>query len=203
MNEFDLLKPAYRNSYKPYYPEAIEYRVGMGVAIAVLLSIYTLDYLDLNLPSWGEFLMGVIMIVGYGFAFISLFLSRHAGKVIISPHRIALKPKKNPEKYPSSPIYVNEETEINIYLMKSIQFGIQRTLLHLQVINGNKESDFGMLLKNKQKHQQYYDVLVSWYKAGFNVNEFDQLGSRIFKLNEGKNYEDVQRIKREYGLEWK
>ncbi|MFP8488990.1 hypothetical protein ACKGJO_07790 [Gracilimonas sp. Q87] len=206
MNQFDLLKPSFRKnepSHKPYYPEAIEYRVGISVTIAVLLSIYTLDYFDLNLPSWGELLLGFIMIVGYGFAFISLFLSRNAGKVIISPHRIALKPKKNPEKYPSSPIYVNEETEINIYLMKSIQFGMQRTLLHFQVINGNRVSDFGMLLKNKQKHQQYYDVLESWYKAGFNINEFDQLGSRVFKLNEGKNYEDVQKIKQEYGLEWK
>lgn len=206
MNEFDLLKPSFEKddpSHKPYFTESIEYHIGMGVAIAVLLSIYTIDYLDLNLPSWGELLLGFAMIMGYGFAFISLFLSRNSGKVILFQQRIALKPNKHPEKYPSSPIYIDDHSEINIYLMKSLKFGMQRTLLHFQVINNKHESEFGILLKNKEKHQQYYDVLESWYRAGINLHEFDQLGSRVFKLNQGKNYAEVQKIKREYGIEWK
>lgn len=206
MHGFNLLKPSFAKKdepfHKPYFTETIEYRVGMGVAMAVLLSIYTLDYLDLNIPSWSEFSMGILMILGYGYAFIALFLSRNAGKVVMFQQRIAIKPIKHPEKYPSSPIYLDEDTEVNIYLMKSIQFGLNRTLLHFQIVKSNTVSDFGVLLKNKQKHQQYYDVLDSWYRAGYKIKEYDQLGSRVFKLNQGKNYEDVQRIKREYGLEW-
>lgn len=205
MNEFDLLKSSLKKNEttgKPSFTETIEFRIGMGLVCAILLSIYTLDYLNFNIPEWGDFLMGMGMVLGYGFAFSALFLSRNAGKVVISPKQISVNPKKNPEKYPSSPIHVNEESEIRIYLIKSITFGIQRTLLHFQVTPDGNESNFGILLKNKKKHKQYSEVLESWYRAGFNVHEFDQLGSRIFKLNQGKNYAEVQKIKHEYGIEW-
>lgn len=205
MNEFDLLKPIFRKNRtigQPSFTETVEFRIGMGVVFALMFSIYTLDYLDLSIPEWGEFLMGMGMVLGYGFAFSALFLSRNAGKVTISPQKISIKPKKHSEKYPSSPIDIDENSEIRIYLMKSITFGIQRTLLHFQVTNDGNESNFGILLKNKTKHEQYSEVLESWYRAGHDVHEFDQLGGRVFKLNQGKNYAEVQKIKQEYGLEW-
>lgn len=205
MNEFDLLKSNLKKNETtgvPSFTETVEFRIGMGVVIAILLSIYTLDYLNLNIPEWGEFLMGMGMVLGYGFAFIALFLSRNAGKVAISPQKISIEPKKHPDKYPSSPIYIDQDSEIRIYMLKSINFGIQRTLLHFQITNEGNESNFGILLKNKKKHEQYSEALESWYRGGYDVHEFDQLGSRIFKLNQGKNYAEVQKIKQEYGIEW-
>ncbi|MDR9419409.1 hypothetical protein [Gracilimonas sp.] len=205
MKKFALLKSSLakdNDESKIYTTETPEYRIGIALVLAMFFSYYTLDHLNLNIPEWGDFLMAAGMVFGYGFAFTSLFLSRHAGKVNISHQRISIQPKKNPEKYPDSPIYIDENSEIRIYLMKSIKFGYHRTLLHMQVANDGDESNFGMLLKNKEKHEQYFELLEGWYRAGYDVHEFDQLGSRIFKLNEGTNYADVQRIKKEYGIEW-
>ena len=65
-----------------------------------------------------------------------------------------------------------------------------------------EEKTFGVVIKNRKQEEQYLEVLDSWYKAGYPVKEITGSGFRIFKLNQGKNYEDVQRIKRKYGIEW-
>ena len=205
MNEFDLLKQSVvrdKDNQWPVLAESIEFRIGMGAVAAGMFSYFTLDLLNLDLPDWGDFVMALSITIGYGYAFISLLLSRNAGKVNVSTQRISIQPKRDAENYPTSPIYIDKDSEIRIYLMKSIRFGLHRTLLHLQVTNGEEQSDFGIVLKNKKEHQQYLAVLESWYRAGFNVHEFDQLGGRVFKLNQGKNYAEVQKIKQEYGIDW-
>lgn len=205
MNEFELLKSGLtkdKSTGNIFFTETPEFRIGMAMVVAILLSRYSLDYLNLTIPEWGDFLLGAGMVLVYGFAFTFLFLSRNAGKVIISPDQISIKPKKHREKYPSSPITIDSKSEIRIYLMKSINFGFKRTLLHVQVTNDGSELNFGMLLKNRKKHLQYFEVLEGWYRDGYSVHEFDQLGGRIFKINQGKNYADVQKIKQEYGIEW-
>lgn len=205
MSEFVLLNSSLAKDHsngKIFSTETPEFITGTVIAVAILLSYYAIDFLNFNIPEWGDSLLSVGMLLGYGFAIISLFLSRNAGNVNISPQRITIDPKKNPEKYPDSPIYIDEHSEIRIFLMKSIQFGIKRTLLHFQVTNDENESNFAILLKSKKKHQQYFELLESWYTTGYDVKEFDQLGQRIFKINQGNDYADVQKIKKEYGIEW-
>lgn len=205
MTEFDLLKIGSKPdplTGKVSFTESIQFKVSMGIAIAAVLSIFTLDMMNFDVPEWLNFFISMGTVIGYTFAFMALLFSHNAGKVYLSSNKIVIDPKKDTEEFPDSPIQINPESQIKISVIQSARFPINRTLLHFQIVKGNTESDFGMLLKNKQKHQQYYDVLDSWYRAGFKIKEFDQLGSRVFKLNQGKNYEDVQRIKREYGLEW-
>jgi hypothetical protein len=50
--------------------------------------------------------------------------------------------------------------------------------------------------------EQYLEVLESWYRRGYSLEEYDVSGSRIFKLDRGKNYADVQKIKKEYDINW-
>lgn len=205
MTEFDLLKIGSKPdplTGKVSFTESIQFKVSMGIAIAAVLSIFTLDMMNFDVPEWLNFFISMGSVIGYTFAFMALLFSHNAGKVYFSSNKIVIDPKKDTEEFPDSPIQINPESHIKISVIQSARFPINRTLLHFQIVKGNTESDFGMLLKNKQKHQQYYDLLDRWYRAGFNVKEFDQLGSRVFKLKEGKSYSEIQNIKQEYGIEW-
>ena len=205
MTEFDLLKIGSKPdplTGKVSFTESIQFKISMGIAIAAVLSIFTLDMMNFDVPEWLNFFISMGTVIGYTFAFMALLFSHNTGKVYFSSNKIVIDPKKDTEEFPDSPIQINPESQIKISVIQSARFPINRTLLHFQIVKSNTVSDFGVLLKNKQKHQQYYDVLDSWYRAGYKIKEYDQLGSRVFKLNQGKNYEDVQRIKREYELEW-
>ncbi|MFP8488989.1 hypothetical protein ACKGJO_07785 [Gracilimonas sp. Q87] len=65
----------------------------------------------------------------------------------------------------------------------------------------NDEASFGLTIKNRGEEKRYLKVLERWYKSECPVKEY-HLGQRVFKLNEGRNYADIQRIKQEYGIEW-
>ncbi len=77
-------------------------------------------------------------------------------------------------------------------------------MLYIEIDNRSQEAPIGFsfVLRNKKEHQQYIELLDSWYKAGYQVHETDQLGNRIFKLKRGINYADVQNIKQKYGIKW-
>lgn len=205
MNEFDLLKIGSKKDSitgKISFTESIQFKISMGLALAAILSIYTLDLLDFDVPEWVNFFISMGTVIGYTFAFIALFFSRNAGKVQFESDKIVIDPKKNSAQFPESPICIDHESKIKISVIQSSRFPINRTLLHFELNNTEETSSFGFVLGNRKKHEQYFDVLDSWYRAGFKVKEYDQLGSRVFKLNQGKNYNDVQKIKQEYGIEW-
>ncbi|MAO65167.1 MAG: hypothetical protein CL666_09225 [Balneola sp.] len=205
MTEFDLLKIGSKKdplTGKVSFTESIQFKISMGIAVAAILSIFTLDFLDFDVPDWASFLISMGIVFGYTFAFIALLFSQNEGAVKIGTDKIILSPKRNPDKFPESPIHIDHDSQIGISVIQGARFPISRTLLHIEITNDDETSEFGLLLKNKKKHQQYFEVLESWYRSGYDIHEFDQLGSRVFKLNQGKNYADVQKIKQEYGIEW-
>lgn len=59
-----------------------------------------------------------------------------------------------------------------------------------------------MMIRSKEQKKQYIQTLDSWYRNGYAVKEFNEIGSRVFKLTQGFNYADIQKIKNEYGIEW-
>jgi len=63
-------------------------------------------------------------------------------------------------------------------------------------------SNFGFVIKNKSQEKQYLEYLDSWYRQGLNINESNGVGQKTFKINQGKNYEEIQKIKQEYGINW-
>lgn len=205
MTELDLLKIGSKKDTltgRVSFTESIQFKISMGIVVAAILSISTLTLLDFDVPEWANFFISMGTVLGYSFAFIALFFSRNAGSVKIDHDKISITPKKNKDAFPSSPINLNENSKIRLSVIQATRFPVHRTLLHVEILGIEDPLDFGIVLRNKKKHQQYYEVLESWYRAGYEIREFDQLGSRVFKLNQGKNYADVQKIKQEYGIEW-
>ncbi|MDR9415450.1 MAG: hypothetical protein RI564_04140 [Gracilimonas sp.] len=206
MSKFDLLKIGSKKdpiTGKVSFTESIQFKISMGVVVTAFMSIYTLDILDFDIPGWLDFFMAMGIVIGYFFAFTALFFSRNAGTVRIKENVIKIDPKnRNKGDYPDSPIIIDKNTSIHINIIQSTTFILSRTLLHIEIEDGDSTKELGIILRNKKKHQQYLDVLESWYRNGYKIKEFDQLGNRTFKLNKGKNYAEVQKIKQEYGIEW-
>jgi hypothetical protein len=205
MTEFDLIKISSKKdplTGRVSFTESIQFKISIGIAVAAILSLFTLDFFNFNVPEWANFFISMGTVLGYSFAFIALLFSRNAGTVEMGQDKIYITPKRNEGAFPDSPIHLSEDSNIRISVIQSARFPINRTLLHIEILDDKDPLDFGMVLRNKKKHQQYFEVLESWYRTGYEIKEFDQLGSRVFKLNQGKNYADVQKIKQEYGIEW-
>ncbi|MEX0844833.1 MAG: hypothetical protein WD022_06105 [Balneolaceae bacterium] len=205
MSEFGLLKISSKEdplTGRVTFTETIQFKITMSIAMSVVITIFILDILNYDLPNWTEFLFGAGMVIAYSIAFITLFFSRNAGKVKFSENEISVHPKKNPDLFPDSPIDIDSNTKISINTLQSFRFLFTRTLLYIVVSKGDSEYRFGMIIKNREKEQQYLEVLESWYRTGYKVKEYDQLGNRVFKINQGKNYAEVQHIKQKYGIEW-
>ncbi len=205
MTEFDLSNiDSKKDSLtgKVTFTESIQFKISMSVVCSAVITIFILDNLNYSLPEWTDFFFGAGMIIGYSFAFLALFFSHNAGKAGLSQDQISIHPKKSPEKFPDSPITLNASSKISINIIQSFRFGLIRTLLHLAVSNDDSESEFGIILKGRNEERQYLEVLESWYRAGYSVKEYNQIGTRVFKINQGTNYAEVQKIKQEYDVDW-
>lgn len=205
MAQFDLLNiDSKKDSLtgKVTFTESIQFKVSMSVVSSSIITVFILDTLNYSLPVWTDFVFGAGMVIGYSFAFLALFFSHNAGKAELFPNQIFIHPKKHTEKFPDSSMTLNANTKIKINTIQSFRFGLVRILLHLELSHDENGSEFGIILKGNKQERQYLEVLESWYRAGYSIKEYDQIGNRVFKLNHGKNYAEVQRIKREYDLDW-
>lgn len=206
-NEFGLLKLDTSKSKdsltgRVSIYETPQFRIPAAVIFATILAILTLDILNFDVPNWLEFTYSFSFVLAYSVTLLIVFVSKDAGTVTISSDSIQIDPKKNSDKYPEKPVPINKDSVIRVSIIQAWRFISSRTLLHVNVTNGDTTSEFGMILKNKKKIEQYKDLLDSWYRAGYDLKESDQIGQRIFKLNLNTKYADVQKIKEEYSLDW-
>lgn len=208
MSEFNLINTGQRKkdslTGRVTITESIHYKISMTLVFGFICTIFTLQLLDFTLPGWADFLLSGSVLIGYVFAFLSFFYTQNAGKVIFKDAQIEVHPKKDGDNFPSSPIHLNEHSEIKINIIQSYRFIYERTMLYIEIDNQSQEDPIGFsfVLRNKEEHKQYKELLDSWYKAGYQIHESDQLGNRIFKLKRGINYADVQNIKQQYGIKW-
>lgn len=203
--EFDLLKIHSKKdslSGKVTLTETPHFQIPMAIIVSMILSIFVLYWMNYDIPGWAEMLMSSGLVIAYTIGFIALFFSINAGKINLSDTKISVYPKKNSDEYPAHPIKLNEDSVIRINIIQSYRFILSRSLLHMEITNGDSTHEFGMILKSRKKHERFKEILDNWYRSGFTVKENDQLGNRIFKLSHGINYAEVQKIKNEYGIEW-
>ena len=184
------------------FAETIEFRLWMVVAASCVISISVIDMLDIQLAGWQEALLAAGMVIGYGFAFMGVLFRGSAGKAELSENEIKLHPTKKKDTFPDSPIEINSNTDIKIYVIQKLNWFTPKIVLQFYVFNGENAENFSIKLGDKKSKEQYLDMLESWYRKGYSLEEFDVSGSRIFKLDRGKNYADVQKIKKEYGISW-
>ncbi len=184
------------------FTETLDFRLWMTVAASCLISIYIFDMLDVDLEGWQQMLLAAGMVIGYGFAFMGVLFRSSAGKAIVSGNEIQLHPTKKKDTYPDSPIPVTKNTEIKIYVVQKLNWFTPKAILQFSVTNDGEENEFTIKLGNKKAKEQYLELLEGWYRGGYSLEEYDISGSRIFKLDRGKSYADIQKIKSEYGISW-
>ncbi|WP_421775188.1 hypothetical protein [Gracilimonas sp.] len=184
------------------FTETLEFRLWMAVAASCMISIYLFDLLGLELAGWQQMLLAAGMVVGYGFAFMGVLFRSSAGKAVFSEDEIRLQPTKKKDKYPDSPIPVTKNSEIKIYVVQKLNWFTPKAILQFSISNDDQENEFTIKLGNKKTKEQYLELLEGWYRGGYSLEEYDISGSRIFKLDRGKSYADIQKIKSEYGISW-
>jgi hypothetical protein len=144
----------------------------------------------------------IIALIAFILSYIPFSSTKNAGKVILAEKQIKFHPKKDGSNFPDSPINLEQISELEINIVQSIRLWSSYIILQFVIKEDGSESAFGLTIKNRKQEEQYLDILESWYKAGLPVREFDISGSRVFKLDQGKNYADIQKIKTEYGIDW-
>lgn len=137
------------------------------------------------------------------FAVLAVFLAYNlfyseSGKVQLFENYILIQPKNgSSEKYK-----LDKSTDIHIYTLSNDEFFRPFIKLLFTIKSGFNEHSFGMMIRSKEQKKQYIQTLDSWYRNGYAVKELNEIGSRVFKLTQGLNYADIQKIKNEYGIEW-
>lgn len=184
------------------FTETIEFRLWMFVAVCCFASIYVVDMLDFELAGWQQMLLAAGMVIGYGFAFMGVLFRRSAGKAEVSEQKIELYPTKKKEAFPDSPIEITKNSDIKIYVVQKLNWFTPKIILQFSVSNKDQTHEFTIKLGNKKTKEQYLELLEGWYRGGYSLEEYDISGSRIFKLDRGKSYADIQKIKAEYGIGW-
>lgn len=184
------------------FTESIEFRLWIAVAVFSYLSFQVFNMMDIELASWQVMLLSAGIVIGYGFAFMGVLFRKSSGKAEVSENEIQLFPTKKKEQFPDSPIKVTGSSEIKIYLIQKLNWFTPKMILQFSITNNNKTDSFSIKVGDKETKEQYLQVLEGWYRAGYSLQEFDVQGSRVFKIDRGKNYADVQKIKEEYGISW-
>ncbi|MEX0856891.1 MAG: hypothetical protein WD016_01995 [Balneolaceae bacterium] len=168
------------------------------------IATYFIFYMGANLAD--DFGQDWFVVPGFILAFIAAYIplsySRNSGKIILTKDEIELQPKKEDFDFPDSPIKLASVSELEINIVQSFRWWSSYVIMQFVVKQGETESSFGMTIKNRKQEKQYLEVLESWYRAGHPVKEYDIQGSRIFKIEQGKSYADIQKIKSEYGITW-
>jgi hypothetical protein len=184
------------------FTESIEFRLWIAVGVLSYLSFSVLDLLDIELANWQAMLLAATAVIGYGFAFMGVLFRKSAGKAEFSENEIRLSPTKKKEQFPNSPIKITDDSEIKVYLIQKLNWFNPKLMLQISISNGDETENFSIKIGSKKSKEQYLEVLESWYRRGYSLEEYDVSGSRIFKLDRGKNYADVQKIKKEYDINW-
>lgn len=183
------------------FTQSKEYRYGMVIyGIFYCTSMLADDFGQ----DWFTIPGFIIALVALVAAYFPYSFAKKAGTAHLKKEEIEidLDEQANFEHMPDSPVKLDELNEININIVSSFRWWSSYIILQFIINKDGEEKTFGVVIKNRKQEAQYLEVLESWYRAGYPVKEITGSGFRVFKLNQGQNYAEVQKIKQEYGIEW-
>ncbi|MFD2533104.1 hypothetical protein [Gracilimonas halophila] len=183
------------------FTQSKEYRYGMVIyGIFYCTSMLADDFGQ----DWFTIPGFIIAIVALVAAYFPYSFAKKAGTAHLKKEEIEidLDEQANFEHMPDSPVKLDELNEININIVSSFRWWSSYIILQVIINKDGEEKTFGVVIKNRKQEAQYLEVLESWYRAGYPVKEITGSGFRVFKLNQGQNYAEVQKIKKKYGIEW-
>lgn len=146
----------------------------------------------------------IIAVLAMFAAYFPYSFAKKAGTAHLKKDKIEIDLEEDAdfEHIPDSPVKLDELNEININIVSSFRWWSSYIILQFIINKDGEEKTFGVVIKNRNQEAQYLEVLESWYRAGYPVKEITGTGFRVFKLNQGQNYAEVQKIKQEYGIDW-
>lgn len=177
-----------------------EYKIGWVCYVVFYLLAITSDDFGFG---WFEIPGFIIAVASLLITVFPYSMARNFGLVTFTENGFTLAPKKQAENLPSSPVKLSGMKEIQFHYVYSLR--IVSAFHIIQCVLENEEgefSNFGFVIKNREQEKQYLEYLDSWYRQGLTIKESTAQGQRVFKLNKGKNYEEVQQIKQEYDISW-
>ncbi len=196
------IKPWDNNSFSSRltFTASREYKIGwVCYGLFYLLATFS-DDLGFG---WFEGPGLIIAIASLLITIVPYSMTKNFGAVIFERNGFRLKPKKSVDELPDSPVKLTEMTEIQFHYVYSLRLVSAYHIIQCVLKDKNDEfSNFGFVIKNKSQEKQYLEYLDSWYRQGLNINESNSVGQKTFKINQGKNYEEIQKIKQEYGISW-
>lgn len=181
------------------FAQTREFKIGMAVYFTSYLGAIFADDLGYD---WFIIPGFVIAFIAFGLAYFPIWSNKNAGKVILGENEIETKPKKEDDYFPNSPISLETIVELDINIIQSIRWWSSFVIMQFVIKQNDAEESFGVTIKNRSQEKQYLETLESWYRAGYPLKELNANGTRVFKLNQGKNYAEIQKIKQEYGIDW-
>ncbi|MEX2477903.1 MAG: hypothetical protein WD357_05670 [Gracilimonas sp.] len=184
------------------FTQSKEYRYGMVVygifyCASMLASDFGQDWF--TIPGF------IIALVAMIAAYFPYSFAKKAGTAHLKKDEIEIELDRNAnyEHIPESPLKLDELNDITINIVSSFRWWSSYIILQFIIDQNGEEKTFGIVIKNRKQEEQYLEVLESWYRAGYPIKEITGTGFRVFKLNQGQNYAEVQKIKQEYGINWK
>lgn len=183
------------------FTQSKEFRYGMAIYGIFYCSSMLADDFGQDWFTIPGFIIALVALVA---AYFPYSFAKKAGTADLKKEQIEidLDEKANFEHMPDSPVKLDELNEININIVSSFRWWSSYIILQFIINKDGEEKTFGVVIKNRKQEAQYLEVLESWYRAGYPVKEITGSGFRVFKLNQGQNYAEVQKIKKEYGIEW-
>lgn len=196
------IKPWHNDSFSSRltFTASREYKIGW-VCYGVFYLLATLSD-DLGF-GWFEGPGLIIAIASLLITIVPYSMTKNFGTVIFKQDGFQLEPKKSGTELISSPVKLSEMTEIQFHYVYSLRLVSAYHIIQCVLKDKQGEfSNFGFVIKNKAQEKQYLEYLDSWYRQGLNINESNGVGQKTFKIDQGKNYEEIQQIKQEYGINW-
>jgi len=205
MNTFQLTKVFERDALTGGFSFTLskEYRIGMSIFFIVLLIFYTANFFSYQI---NDFLMGVLAALsafGIIFAIMPYSIAKKYGTVTFSENSIELRHKPKSSNHAlKETLHLDQADEIRLQIINGLEFFSSFYVIQAEIFNDDRSIEFGFVLKSGKEKEAYLSILDQWYSEQYPVKEYAIDHSRIFKLKRSLKYEDIQKIKADYGIEW-
>jgi hypothetical protein len=184
------------------FTETTEFKIFMIIYSVCMIIFYITIMMDSDRLIPLKITLLSVGVISFILARNPFYSAKKVGSAVLTENEIHLHPQKDDKQFPVSPISLEQITKVVISTVSSIHWWSSFYLLHVEIFDHDNSSAFGITIKNRKQEKQYLAVLDSWYRNGFPIVEYGIKGYRVFKLEQGTSYADIQKIKKENGINW-
>ncbi|MEO1021461.1 MAG: hypothetical protein AAFW89_02880 [Bacteroidota bacterium] len=183
------------------FTTSLEYRIGLvGFGVCYLIAQFIQSSPRLELLAIPVLVVALIFLI---LAFYPMSMAKRFGDITLSGEEIRINPSLKASGIEKQHIPVAGVKELSLYTAYKFRWFSSLFVIQAEGVTEDESSfTFAIVINSRKQEQEYLEILDNWYRQSMQLREYDQTGQRIFKLNHGFNYEDIQGIKEEYGINW-